>query len=780
MSAGGHVAPREAVYTPISYRSSREDQPYKSVISPKLNVSRTNSISNNFDVVPASSLPALKARSQPPAQVNNVTPNSNSASSSPQYRNKNEDWTYSKGNTVVKGSGGCRLYGSILHNCRQQGALYHDQDFEANDTSIYFSRLPPCQFVWKRCTDITKKYGLEPKFFVDGVSGFDVQQGTLGDSWLLAAISCLAGPGCSSLFHRVVPLNQGFQDNEYCGAFYFNFWYFGEWVEVIVDDYLPTNQGQLCFVHSSKHNEFWPALLEKAYAKLYGSYEALKVCIFGDVLTDLTGGLTESYIIRGPDANTPAQIINILFKALDRYSIVACGINSLSSERGKVELPNGLVTGHIYSVTDLRQLLLPSEQGNISVTLIRIRNPWGRRIEWNGPWSVRSVEWLSIPPDEREKLGLVFHDDGEFWMNFKAFQDHFDTLDICNLTPDSPINMPRKWFTAQFHNRWYKGFSAGGRPSHKTTHWSNPQYRMILSDVDEDDDDVCSVIIQLIQKDRRKIKLKNPSLQYIGFVIYKNDLHHPLPLQLDFFKKYSNVASVDAFLNGRQVIKRFALKPGEYIVVPCTYDANLEASFLIRFFMEKANLVEFVDNIPAVVSQPPKDFIEESDSEQFKKFFYKVSGEDMEIDPFDLQTLLTEEFRKDPVHQQVGLDACKVFVSLMDTDNSGKIAFSEFLILWSYILAWKRIFYEFDPGRTGYLSSYELQRAINAGGYKLSFNVMRILCFHYTNERQTVSINSFLLCMARLMKLFNTFRSHQQKGQIVLTIEKWLEKSLMV
>ena len=34
---------------------------------------------------------------------------------------------------------------------------------------------------------------------------------------------------------------------------------------------------------------------------------------------------------------------------------------------------------------------------------------------------------------------------------------------------------------------------------------------------------------------------------------------------------------------------------------------------------------------------------------------------------------------------------------------------------------------------------------------------MRILCFHYANERQTVSINSFLLCMARLMKLFSKF-----------------------
>ena len=29
------------------------------------------------------------------------------------------------------------------------------------------------------------------------------------------------------------------------------------------------------------------------------------------------------------------------------------------------------------------------------------------------------------------------------------------------------------------------------------------------------------------------------------------------------------------------------------------------------------------------------------------------------------------------------------FLNFSKTDNSGKIAFSEFLILWSYILAWK-------------------------------------------------------------------------------------------
>ena len=86
-----------------------------------------------------------------------------------------------------------------------------------------------------------------------------------GDCWLLAALSSLVLH--QNLLRRVVPIDQSFKRGEYCGIFRFYIWYYGQWIETIIDDLLPTVNGHLIYMSSNDTNEFWSALLEKAYAK---------------------------------------------------------------------------------------------------------------------------------------------------------------------------------------------------------------------------------------------------------------------------------------------------------------------------------------------------------------------------------------------------------------------------------------------------------------------------------------------------------------------------------
>lgn len=457
----------------------------------------------------------------------------------------------------------------------QKKSLWEDPDFPAEDSSIYFSRNPPYRLKWLRPYEISQRYGVQPEFFYEGGSRFDLVQGELGDCWVLA--SAVSVVDNRILFERLVPPNQSFRKDWYAGVFRFNFWRYGTWVEVCVDDRLPTLNGKLMMVQSTHVNEFWGALLEKAYAKLHGSYEAIKAGSNPDSLMDFTGGLVESFDLRQP----PPDLPRLFTKAAERGSVITASIWG-DATNNPVDR-NGLVSGHAYSITRFMQV--KKQTVDEKEFLLRVRNPWGSHVEWNGRWSDSSAEWRNLSSDVRRQMGLVMDSDGEFWLSLSDFVRNFDSVEICNLTADSLREPKKTWAVSLAHSKWKRDVTAGGRPE-LPTFWKNPQFQLKVEDHDEDDDKLASFIVELLQKDRRRRRL--PYLA-IGFVVYRVPSGAKLPLDRDHLSRADPVGAVKEYVNSRMVVRRFKLQPGSYVVIPTTWAANEEGDFMLRVFSEAAS-----------------------------------------------------------------------------------------------------------------------------------------------------------------------------------------------
>ncbi|ENN74877.1 hypothetical protein YQE_08542, partial [Dendroctonus ponderosae] len=241
----------------------------------------------------------------------------------------------------------------------------------------------------------------------------------------------------------------------------FRFWHFGEWREVVVDDKLPTHKGRLVHLQCSNSTEFWAALLEKAYAKFYGSYESLLAGTTTKALQDLTGGIVQSFGLTHQDRFLTFQVLN---SAVPRSSLLIATIIQDKDSKRQLRLRNGLITHHAYSVTGLARVRGASGE----TPLVRLRNPWARG-EWTGAWSERSWEWDGLSARDKELLSVRVANDGE--MSFEDFARHFTQLDLVHIGPDdwmmeNALHSKQPWRAVLARRRWRAGYNAGGGPSY--------------------------------------------------------------------------------------------------------------------------------------------------------------------------------------------------------------------------------------------------------------------------------------------------------------------------
>jgi hypothetical protein len=185
----------------------------------------------------------------------------------------------------------------------------------------------------------------------------------------------------------------------------------GMWVSVIVDDYIPLDENDvpMCAVNDNFPTICWATILEKAYAKLHHSYEAI-----GDggsvssAMMDLTGGLGGVFHVReiAPDR------LFVYLHELQADTLFAARPDTRECARRGVRLLNAPYTIHRSTQNEGRcwvQLCCPSMVG--------------------GPFDDIVPSSLLHNPAYPERVT-----DGCFWISIEDFQNYFSVIFECRLT----------------------------------------------------------------------------------------------------------------------------------------------------------------------------------------------------------------------------------------------------------------------------------------------------------------------------------------------------------
>ncbi|XP_072166356.1 calpain-5-like [Diadema setosum] len=492
-------------------------------------------------------------------------------------------------------------YDQLRKTAQSSGTLFEDPEFLAADSSLSHKQMSHRRIKWKRPGELCAN----PHLVVDGTKRGDVTQGQLGNCWFVAATADLAQE--KELWEKVVP-NAKDQDwdeenkEKYAGIFHFRFWRFGKWQDVVIDDRLPcNNNNKLIYTHSEKGNEFWSALLEKAYAKISGCYENLESGNTADALVDFTGGVAEQISLQEEsfvdNLEKHKELHAQMKKYRDRGFLMSASIKQTSAEDMEARTDVGLVKGHAYSVTAVKTVKL-GESGLLNlfnkekVYLVRLRNPWGKK-EWTGPWSDGSLEWQKVSECERKSLGIVNEDDGEFWMPFEEFCFHFTTLVICRMPNQAFFSLDRTWHETLLLSQWRFNSNAvqnraGGCIRNKDTFLQNPQF---LLSVDTDKDDI---IVSLSQQDTRADH--NEQAKTIGFYVIEVESNRKY--RAHSIKQEPLVSTT--YINSRSVFAEQTLLRGRYIIVPTTYEPQIESPLMLRVFSDNgAGVRELKEDFPS-------------------------------------------------------------------------------------------------------------------------------------------------------------------------------------
>jgi calpain-15 len=313
-----------------------------------------------------------------------------------------------------------------LAECERTGKPFTDPDFPPNADSLNYASGR--EIAWKRISEIMPDFKMVEK----GIVPADIQQGNIGDCYFLASLAALAEDPS-----RIVAIfHEDFEESKY-GLYKVLVNREGVPTELVIDDYIPvyktTNRPVFC---KANGNEIWVMLLEKVWAKVKGSYGAIKAGSPHEVLNTFSIAPCFNFSIHEAlEEADHDKAWESLREAARRNYPMCAGSND------HVGLA-GLKPNHTYTLLHCEDV----RSNNKSYRILRLRNPWGKT-EYKGFASEYDEDfWADVPKEVQAKiLPKKESNDGDFTIPIEAFVQNFESIDISHI---------RNAFSYEFKKLW--------------------------------------------------------------------------------------------------------------------------------------------------------------------------------------------------------------------------------------------------------------------------------------------------------------------------------------
>ncbi|EQC28681.1 hypothetical protein SDRG_13556 [Saprolegnia diclina VS20] len=415
----------------------------------------------------------------------------------------------------------------------------------------------------------------------------ECKAGRLADGYLFGALSMLSTSPTlvAQLFPMLTPdlvdpaqrdpdvptafaLEQQYNDE---GVYCVRFWRNHKSYLVIVDDYIPCSQyGKpvfASFTGSPSRFEIWSMLVEKAYAKLHGGYDAILGGQDVYCLQDLWGGI--------PTTLSTTQLPNA--EAAYAYltqSLHQGNLLGFCNDQAETSLPLGLKAGHTYGVLRLVELHVDGS----TQYLVQLRNTWGDSdkdvVPMRVPWTKGSAEWRRVSLRQKQDAGYTLNPDFTVWLPLDAclafFSSLFESKNLYQFPTahGAPVQAGGPVVSVHIVSGAWTAATCGAR---KAVHL-NPQYQLLVPAP-------TSLAVHLEQPSRRLHMQK----EYACFVApIVTGRATPAQRKLDIGH---DVVATGTFISNRSCFLGVPepLPSDTYVVIPATYEP-FETSFQLAIF----------------------------------------------------------------------------------------------------------------------------------------------------------------------------------------------------